>query len=552
MRAENNADTNLLLQGVAKLPVVLNQLGYPSLRPGQDSVVYQLLSGRDTIAVLPTSQGKTACFIIPTLCHGWKTLVFSPLVALMRDQVKGLWNQGVRAAQMSGTQTETENNMAAKAWMMGELDVFYIAPERLHNQVFKDALSMRKPDMVVLDEGHVISGWSDNFRESYCLVGDVIPQVNPKVVGVFTATCPNEVEADIRRVVGIPNASKLTYYPRRTNLKLTSRDLVDDYDLVDAVREVNGSVLVYCATIKNVERIASLLAREFPDQVTFYHGSLDPASKRTNQDSFMTDTCPIVVATNAFGMGIDKPGIRGVIHYDIPGSIEAVAQETGRAGRDGKDSVCIMFYQQRSFDTQMFFLNSSYPSEKTVNTVFNTLKKHMDAHGICRLRQRDLAALSGVDTNSVDAAISILTGNKIVERFADPVKLSKIELVGVVDDEKFTNFRTALHKYGVVDVDGLFTVDLSLLPQSMGVQEPTIKTYIKKWERDGIVRYFPPYNGATTRLIQPDTSCVDFKRLRVKGVEAYGKLQKVVDYCKTPDESKHSFIEKCFDIEQDG
>lgn len=299
-------NTELLKQGLRKLPAVLNQMGFSSLRKGQDGVVYHLLSGSDVVCILPTSLGKTACFVVPTLCHDWKTIVVSPLVALIRDQMKGLWDKGIAAGELTSLNTPAQNLATMKDWANGDLNFLYIAPERVNNEDFIAACNKTPPDCVVIDEAHSISSWSDNFRPSYKSAGDFINKFNPKVVAAFTATCPPPVEQDIRWVLGLKTAHKIVYYPRRTNLKLTSRPLRNNYDLLQDIREIPGSTLIYCTTIKKVEEIAEELGKFSSEPIGFFHGQLSPATKKHQQDSFMNGSVRVMLATSAFGMGIDK------------------------------------------------------------------------------------------------------------------------------------------------------------------------------------------------------------------------------------------------------
>lgn len=299
-------NTEELKKGMKRLPAVLNQMGFSSLRKGQDGVVYHLLGGADVVCILPTSLGKTACFVVPTLCHEWKTIVISPLVALIRDQMKGLWDKGIAAGELTSLNTPAQNLATMKDWANGDLNFLYIAPERVNNEDFIQACNKTPPDCVVIDEAHSISSWSDNFRPSYKSAGDFINKFNPKVVAAFTATCPAPVEQDIRWVLGLKTAHKIVYYPRRTNLKLTSRPLRNNYDLLQDIRQVDGSTLIYCTTIKKVEEIAAELGKFSSEPIGFFHGQLSPATKKHQQDSFMSGSTRVMLATSAFGMGIDK------------------------------------------------------------------------------------------------------------------------------------------------------------------------------------------------------------------------------------------------------
>ena len=299
-------DTDMLKSGLRNLPSALKQMGFPSLRKGQDTVVYHLLGCSDVICILPTSLGKTACFVVPTLCHNWKTIVISPLVALIRDQMKGLWDKGIAAGELSSLSTKSQNVMTLKDWANGDLNFLYIAPERIMNEEFIQACQKTPPDFVVIDEAHSISSWSDNFRPAYKIAGDFVNKFNPKVVAAFTATCPEPVEQDIRWVMGLKSAEKIVYYPRRTNLKLTSRPLRSNHDLIQDIRRVPGSTLIYCTAIKKVEEIAAELSKFVSEPIGYFHGQLSPSVKKHQQDSFMNGDIRVMLATSAFGMGIDK------------------------------------------------------------------------------------------------------------------------------------------------------------------------------------------------------------------------------------------------------
>lgn len=533
-----------LMRGYMQLPSALKQMGYSSLREGQEKPILNILGQRDTLCILPTGTGKTSVFVIPTLCLGWKTLVFSPLVALMRDQVQSLQRMGIRAAQMTGMQTEAENAMAARQWMTGEVQLFYVAPERLSNKLFQEAVRQVQPDMVVMDEAHTLSQWADTFRSAYMKVGDFISEYNPKVVAAFTATCPPEVEEDIRRVLGMKEATRLLHYPIRENLKLTSRDFVDVSGIARDIEEVGGPTIVYCGTIEKVELIGELLSAALPFQVSIFHGKLPDGTKRTNQDQFMQGYSRVMVATNAFGMGVDKSDIRCVIHRDHPGSPEALAQETGRAGRDGKDSLCITYQAKDSFDLQMFFIRNAYPDRADIEAVFAAIQRTQDSDGVSHITGEEIGKLSGVRGFQVGAIMTVLNGNNVIESAKGAEKIAKIRFTGNSEAERFRDYRRLIERGGdEPDKDGFIAVDLEWLVGEIGVGKSTVTKYLREWDKEGFLRYVPPFRGTPRRIIgSPDN--IDYDRLQQKKEHSLRKLQAVMDYFSTPDRHKHEYLKK--------
>ena len=545
---ESKINMDILKSGYAQLPNALRVMGFSQLRAGQEPVIVNIMAQRDTVCILPTSTGKTACFVIPTLCLGWRSIVFSPLVALMRDQVQGLTAKGIKAQAISSMQTEAENQSAIKRWAEGELQFIYVAPERLHNEAFKDAMMRVPPDMVVMDEAHCLSQWSDNFRSSYCLVGDFIREKNPKVVAAFTATCPDEVEHDIRRVLHLENAQKLSYYPRRTNLQLKSDNMLSETQLADFISGVDGPVIVYCATINKVEQTAKQLMSALREDVIIFHGELSPTDKRVNQDMFMNDKIRVMVATNAFGMGVDKGNIRGVVHRDIPGSLEALAQEVGRAGRDGNDSTCMTFYSPDSYNTQKFFIECSYPSKSEINAVMRVLNLAADSNGISQLTISDIAKKTNLFSRKVPAILEVLKSNRIIEREKNGEKIAKIRLDENTpeDDSRFEVWWNTILEYGIEE-DGFFNIDLNWFSDHIGLGYQTVTNHFKKWDEQSVIRFIPPYRGSATKIIG-SVNQIDFERLAIKAARAHTKLDQVLGYIKTPDNDKHGYLEKYFQV----
>lgn len=542
------ADPQLLLNGMGRLRSVMERLGYSGFKPGQEPVVYSIMSGRDTMCVLPTGAGKSACFIIPSLCQQWKTIVFSPLLALMRDQVQALRASGIRADEINSNRTMAENFLALREWLSGDLEFLYVAPERLNQSEFIAAIAQQPPEHVVLDEAHTLSQWSDNFRPAYCKVGDFIADFQPKVVSTFTATSTRQVEEDIKRVLGVEDINRLVYYPRRENLHLKSEDFTSDVQLARRVKKEAGCGIIYCSTIKNVEMCASILSAHLePGEAVWYHGQLDANVKRYNQDLFMSGEARVVVATNAFGMGVDKPDIRFVYHRDMPGSLEQLSQEVGRGGRDGKDTQCVAFYSVKGEETQEFFLQSAHPSADEITRVFNILSRHADEKNEVRMTGNDIAKQAGVSAFKISSIFSILTGAGVCSRQPNKQKVIAVRLPDKVPDPgtKLEMGCGFIREGGVVKPDGYHEIDLEWLSSRWGVTIPTVLGYLKDWDRSKQINYVPAYSGSVTTMTGPLTA-VDFDRLQQARQEAYANFDLVREYYKIPDEQKHDYLEKYF------
>lgn len=562
-------DLQLLEQGKAELPRVLEIMGYDGLREGQDGVIHMILAGRDVLCVLPTSTGKTACFVVPALCHDWNVLVFSPLQALMRDQVQNLsklWKdkmhlfpsmyKGPPVNYMSGQKSDLENNLAAQMWGQGELNLLYVAPERLANENFQRALEAVPPDMVVLDEAHCLSEWGHNFRSDYRKVGDLVQNLQPLVVSAFTATCTPPVERDVRQVLGIQQAQREAHFRRRENLLLKSEPYVDDFHLAGKIREnqaeMGGSQIVYCGTQEGTEELAEFLGVQLNQEVGAFHGGMPQAQKRLWQDRFMADEIRVMTCTNAFGMGVDKGNVRGVYHRQFPGSPEALIQEVGRAGRDGLDSECLTLDDPKTMQLHRFFIQTGYPIEQDVRALFEVMRARAGQDGILQLTGFELSKLSGIHGKHVEAIMQILKGDLVIERTTAEEKICKIKFVGENSDNRYTEMRTLVPSLGVQDSGGAYELDLLELPGKLGKSEATVRGWLRNWDKEGFVEFTPPFKGSTTKIIgTPDN--VDFERLRYKCEQAYDRLGIVEGYLQIPDEEKHDYVESYFfDTMNDG
>lgn len=360
--------------------------GYDSFRPGQEEIVSALLAGRDALAIMPTGAGKSLCYQVPALLLPGLTLVISPLISLMQDQVKGLNAAGIHAAFINSSLTETQIARALDLAAEGSYKLVYVAPERLESPVFRSFSAGADISMVTVDEAHCISQWGQDFRPSYLKILDFIDSLPRRpIVSAFTATATREVKDDIVCTLRLHDPKVLVTGFDRPNLYFqVERTRRKDDFVIQYLRDHPGeSGIIYCATRKNVDKLQELLT-EYGFAATKYHAGLSAEARRKNQNDFIYDTAPVIVATNAFGMGIDKSNVRFVLHYNMPQSMENYYQEAGRAGRDGLPSQCVLLFSAQDVIINKFLLDKKDFAE-------------MDDEEADLLRQRDLQRLQTME-----------------------------------------------------------------------------------------------------------------------------------------------------------
>ena len=352
----------------AALEALTRYFGYDSFRPGQQGIVEALLAGHDVLGVMPTGAGKSVCYQIPAALSPGATLVISPLISLMRDQVDALNDLGMPAAFINTTQTPDEQAMVFAQAAAGQIKLLYVAPERLETGRFRDFAARTPISLIAVDEAHCVSQWGQDFRSSYLGIGDFIaglPQRPP--VGAFTATATERVRRDIVGLLGLRNPAVTVTGFDRPNLYFDVVKLETKYKAAWVARYVadhpDESGIVYCATRKTTEALADTL-NQMGHPAVAYHGGMSPDAREVAQRDFITDKVPVVVATNAFGMGIDKSNVRYVIHHNLPESIEAYYQEAGRAGRDGEPSRCTLLWNESDIVTRRRLLDNDYENER--------------------------------------------------------------------------------------------------------------------------------------------------------------------------------------------
>jgi ATP-dependent DNA helicase RecQ len=384
--------------------------GLEEFRFGQAEVIRSVLSRRNTLAIMPTGAGKSLCYQLPAIHLRGTTIVISPLIALMKDQVDKLVERGLEASQLNSAvaareQHETLATIARKEFVL-------TTPERLTDDSFVETLTRTTIDVVVIDEAHCVSEWGHDFRPAYLEIPRVLARLGHPPVLALTATASKAVIDDIARVLELDDLNVINTGVFRPNLQYTVIHADDEIDkqrhLVRLLREASGSGVVYCATVKQVETVTALLETEGIN-ARKYHGRMSAKVRHEAQDAFMAGDAHAMVATNAFGLGIDKPDIRFVIHYAMPGSLESYYQESGRAGRDGEPSDCTLLYHPADRRTHLFFIGGKYPSIEDVVAVFDAMQALTDAP------LADVQAhAAGVAKTKVRAALRVLKDAKLV------------------------------------------------------------------------------------------------------------------------------------------
>ena len=344
-----------------KLSVLKDYFGHDSFRDGQEQIVDAMLDDRDALCIMPTGAGKSMCYQIPALLFDGVTIVVSPLISLMKDQVGSLVQSGVPAAYINSSLSYPQFLRVLSNVEHGKYKIIYVAPERLLTDGFLDTCKKIKISMVAVDEAHCVSQWGQDFRPSYLKIVSFIKCLeNRPIVGAFTATATNDVKEDIKKILRLENPFEITTGFDRPNLFFgVIKSSSKDEKLIDLIRERGDrSGIVYCATRKNVESVCELLC-DNGFSATRYHAGLDEYERRKNQEDFVFDRKNIMVATNAFGMGIDKSNVTYVIHFNMPKNIESYYQEAGRAGRDGGEADCILLYSPKDVRLNRFMIENS-------------------------------------------------------------------------------------------------------------------------------------------------------------------------------------------------
>ncbi len=395
------------------------KFGFERFHAGQEEVISRVMAGHDTLAILATGAGKSLCYQLPAVVLPGTTIVVSPLIALMKDQIDMLRDRGVtNVVALNSTLSEDQEAAAVAKIGTGSMKIVFVTPEKLEDDAFVATMQTLKIPLFVVDEAHCISAWGHDFRPAYLNLGRVITQLGKPTVLALTATATPAVREDILLQLGIPTVKPIVKGFDRPNLRYEVKRADSEQAKLKILKELfetglEGTGIIYTATIKNALEVQHYLHDYLSLPAAVYHSKLQKQDRVSVHELFMQENIRAVVATNAFGLGIDKPNIRFVVHYDLPGSVEAYTQEAGRAGRDGHLSRCILLYRMSDTRVQNYFLTGKYPDVEEVQKVFGTLEFFGTQEGGVSLT--DLRKISQLPLTKLKVILALLKKSGFIE-----------------------------------------------------------------------------------------------------------------------------------------
>lgn len=523
-----------------------------NFRPGQREVISALFAGHDCLCIMPTGGGKSLCYQLPSVARHGLTLVVSPLIALMKDQVDSLTALGISATYINSSLSPAEAFDRMSRMAAGKFDLVYIAPERLRSSLFLEKLRETQVQLLAVDEAHCISEWGHDFRPDYARLGRLRQRLNNPQTIALTATATPDVRRDIAQQLNLREPQVFITGFARPNLRFEVEQAFSDPDrdrvLADFLRETPGAGIIYSATRKGCEALAPVLTKTSGRKVGLYHAGLEPEARRRVQDEFMSGQTPIIVATNAFGMGIDKSDLRFVVHYNIPGTLEAYYQEAGRAGRDGQPSRCLLIYATRDRRIQEFFIDSSYPEPHIVEEVYDFLHEIDDDPIELTLDEIRERLNLPIRSEGVSACEKLLENCGALERLDARQNMAAVRidsdlptLVDLLPREAKVQRRVlqAVEK----DVGGLRFERVYISPRRIAhaaeIDASAVNRALRELSKLQAFDFVPPFRGRAVHMLErakPFAELgIDFDEQQRRKAAEYAKLDRMVRYATTGD-----------------
>ncbi|MFT7517922.1 MAG: ATP-dependent DNA helicase RecQ [Kiritimatiellia bacterium] len=514
--------------------LLLDRFGFPGFRPGQEEIVQHMVEGSDALVVMPTGAGKSLCFQVPALARGGLTIVVSPLIALMKDQVDALREKGVVATFLNSSIGREEYRARQEAVRRGEIEMLYVAPERF-TPAFLQFLSSVNVQMFAVDEAHCLSQWGHDFRPDYLRLGIVRAKLGDPPTIALTATATPEVQQDIVQTLRLESGRVFIRGFDRENLIMEVMQVTGkahkDSMLAELVQP--GPALVYAATRKNVERAAKAL-RDAGVPAGMYHAGLDQGQRSRVQEDFMGGNIPVVVATNAFGMGIDKRDIRCIVHYDLPGTVEAYYQEIGRAGRDGRMSRAVLLFNKGDRGIQKFFIDNSHPPAEWVHRVYNWLLDRRENPVYATIEDMSSALPHDAGDRAAAACIYQLQRERMIRRIAPSDRSAELIMADSPGNISPIGVRGAvwslLEERGVRPGERL-NFQLDAWVKQTSHTRVQLTAALRGLQDRGLLTYRAADRRGGAELLQPDQPLkLDEQDLKKRREREYRKLDRMVNY----------------------
>jgi ATP-dependent DNA helicase RecQ len=541
--------------------ILSEKFRFSHFRKWQEEIIDTLLRRRDVVVVMPTGSGKSLCYQLPALLLDGVTLVISPLIALMKDQVDGLTENQVPATFINSVLTPSEQGQRLREIQQGRYRLVYIAPERFRNPGFMEGIQSCRVSLFAVDEAHCVSEWGHDFRPDYLRLKGVAERLGHPPIAALTATATPDVRHDIIIQLGLRQPVTFVAGFDRPNLCFLVETVEGEKDKIDAIvgllKKGGQKGIIYAATRKNVETITWALQSKGYKSGS-YHAGMQMDSRRIVQESFMEGTLPVVVATNAFGMGIDKADLRFVIHYDIPGSLEAYYQEVGRAGRDGKPAICLLLFNYADTFTQEFFIDGSYPPRETIERTYEVLCD-VGTDEI-EMTQKALAERLGRTKSNemaVSSCLKILEKAGYIERGSEGEHQARVTLHVEPEElrrqvEGKTKYQKEIVNYCLDVLDGSkgnpLLVDLDRIAEHLSLAADQLRRHFSTLHQAGSIEYRPPFRGRGLKILSrvPVSKLnINFREIERRRLFERKKLRKMIDYAYT-DQCLRRFILEYF------